>query len=238
MKVYIGPYKNAFTCFDLVDKLTFWVKKKNINNVNAKPDWAFNIGIWLSEDKNGNPTVLYKTLNWFNQKFNSKRKVDIKIHQYDTWSMDATLALIILPMLKQLKNNQHGSAFVELEDVPEYMRTTNTEDYDYQTTFDFYNDENDKQKCVCDVHTRWNWVLNEMIWAFEQLQPDNDWESKYWITKPQLDLDEREEDKGKEVTPVRWKVEGECDINGRNKHRERINNGLRLFGVYFNGLWD
>ena len=32
----------------------------------------------------------------------------IVIHNYDTWNMDHTLALIILPMLKQLKETKHG----------------------------------------------------------------------------------------------------------------------------------
>ena len=30
-----------------------------------------------------------------------ERDVDIHIHNYDTWNMDHTLALIIVPMLKQ-----------------------------------------------------------------------------------------------------------------------------------------
>jgi hypothetical protein len=28
------------------------------------------------------------------------------------------------------------------------------------------------------------------------------------------------------------------DHNGMNKHNERINNGLRLFGKYYRNLWD
>jgi len=31
------------------------------------------------------------------------RKENVHIHDYDTWNMDHTLALIALPMLKQLK---------------------------------------------------------------------------------------------------------------------------------------
>ena len=31
-----------------------------------------------------------------------------------------------------------------------------------------------------------------------------------------------------------WK----CDYDGMNKVNERINNGLRLFGKYYRGLWD
>ena len=36
----------------------------------------------------------------------SPRKESIHIHDYDTWNMDHTLALIALPMLKQLKETE------------------------------------------------------------------------------------------------------------------------------------
>ena len=36
------------------------------------------------------------------------RKVDIKIESFDTWNLDSTLALIILPALIQLKETKHG----------------------------------------------------------------------------------------------------------------------------------
>jgi hypothetical protein len=34
--------------------------------------------------------------------------VEVIIHDYDVWSMDSTLAHIIVPMLKKLKETQHG----------------------------------------------------------------------------------------------------------------------------------
>ena len=35
--------------------------------------------------------------------------VDVRIDKQDTWSMDYTLAHVILPMLIQLKETKHGS---------------------------------------------------------------------------------------------------------------------------------
>jgi len=160
----------------------------------------------------------------------------VKIDHYDTWNMDSMLSPIILPMLKQLKATKHGSGYIDLEDVPQNLRYTQTEDYDAQETFDFYKDESTK-KINCDIHVRYDWVLNEMIWAFEQLN-DGNWEDQYWIRSPEIDFTKHPEDEGKEVYPVRWKVKGECDWEGRNKHQERINNGLRLFGKYYQTLWD
>jgi hypothetical protein len=102
--------------------------------------------------------------------------------------------------------------------------------------FDFYNDnDTSKQKLMCNIHTRYGWVLDEMIWTFEQLC-DEDWEQQYWITNPEFDLSEYPEDEGKKIIPVRWKVKGKCDWEGRSKHEERIDNGLRLFGKYYQTL--
>ena len=52
------------------------------------------------------------------------RKVEIEIHKYDSWNADHTLALIALPLIKQLKETKHGSALVDDEDVPEDIRST------------------------------------------------------------------------------------------------------------------
>jgi hypothetical protein len=41
-------------------------------------------------------------------KDDSEREVSISIDNYDTWSMDSTLSLLIHPMLVQLKATQHG----------------------------------------------------------------------------------------------------------------------------------
>jgi hypothetical protein len=38
--------------------------------------------------------------------------------------MDHTLSHIVLPMLKQLKKDKHGSPLVDDEDVPEELRST------------------------------------------------------------------------------------------------------------------
>ena len=65
-------------------------------------------------------------------KTTNRRKIDIQIDPWDTWNMYNTLADIILPMLKQLKETKHGSPVVELEDVPEELRYTETYDYDSQ----------------------------------------------------------------------------------------------------------
>jgi hypothetical protein len=114
--------------------------------------------------------------------------------------MDDTLAMIILPMLKQLKATKHGSPSVADEDVPEELRFAASEDPGHE----FETDSN--------WHKRWDWVMDEMIWAFEQMVEDGN-DDIYFKN-------------------------GILDVKGWKAHNKRIDNGTRLFGVYFRGLWD
>ena len=222
MKVYISNYRNHWISpYTVLEKVFFWREIEYDEPLIEK----------LANMLNPISIGLQKFLDFVHPRIQY-----VKIDHYDTWNMDTILSPIILPMLKQLKATKHGSGYIDLEDVPENLRYTQTEEYDAQETFDFYKDESTK-KINCDIHVRYDWVLSEMIWAFEQLNDDN-WEEQYWIRSPEIDFTKHSEDEGKEVIPVRWKVKGECDWEGRNKHQERINNGLRLFGKYYQTLWD
>jgi hypothetical protein len=142
--------------------------------------------------------------------------------------MDSTLAILILPMLKQLRDTKHGSP----GHMPAFEYTSNSA----QLSFPFY--EEGDELAWQTGHEQWTAIMDEMIWTFEQLQPDYDWEDQYWLVHPEMDLDEYPEDDGKIAHPVRWKVEGKCDWEGRRLHGERIQKGLELFGQYYNNLWD
>ena len=54
--------------------------------------------------------------------YSPKQRIKIKIHKYDTWSMDHTLAHIVLPMLVQLKRTKHGAPMTDNADVPKELR--------------------------------------------------------------------------------------------------------------------
>lgn len=140
----------------------------------------------------------------------------VKIDYWDTWSMDYTLSPIILPMLIQLQKTKHGSPGVDDEDVPEELRSTSAppKENDWDT------DEH--------WHKRWEWVMNEMIWSFTQLTKD-DHEQQFY---DHSEVDENEKNIMKQVEKIK------CDYDGLKAHNERLNNGLRLFGKYYRGLWD
>jgi hypothetical protein len=151
---------------------------------------------------------------------------EIIIHPWDTYSMDHTLAMIILPMLKQLQETKHGSPSVDDIDVPEEMRCNDPDSESFW-------DENEPG----NVHERWDWVLNEMIWTFEQKNRDW-WEEDYMIEEGEMGESIPVEYEGETLYEMTWKKPYVWDEEGHKAHQERMNNGFRLFGKYYEGLWD
>jgi len=156
-------------------------------------------------------------------------KIDyVKIDRYDTWSMDHTLADIILPMLKQLNAEKHGAPHVDDEDVPmELQSWTSPAKDEYDTDGNHF--------------ARWDWVMNEMIFAFE-CKVDDTWQEKF--SSGEHDM---------KSVPCKWDENGKptiysfeegpnhtykCDFEGMQVVQKRITNGFRLFGKYFEALWD
>jgi hypothetical protein len=177
LKINIGPYLKYWGPYQIADLL---------EKVGVSSEKCHSIGEWLSETK------LDNLCQWIYEK--RKRKVYIKIDPHDIWNMDHTLSLIIVPMLYMIKKHNFGIPQVENEDVPEELRDTQEEIDQFcqdGTTSDKYN-------------SRWEYVLNEMIWAMEQVK-DEDYSY--------VGIDE-------------YKI-----------YQARVNNGLRLFGVYFQALW-
>ena len=228
MKVYIGPYKNWIGPYQIAKALCFWAPTvKDEYGFKDKPEWVHNFGQWLGENKDGSDSWLSKLCQFIESK--RERTIKIRIDKYDTWNMESTLALIILPMLKQLKETKHGSPLVDDKDVPVELRSTSApkpkEEWD--------TDDN--------VHARWDYVMNEMIWAFEQKTVD--WEQQYysgehdilWVPSDTLDKNGKasfmEMKKGPKDT---FKI----DKKGLAKHQKRMSNAFRLFGRYYEGLWD
>lgn len=216
MKINIGPYTTWIGPYQIAD----WLQ-----HVGVSEDRCHEIGEWLSGGKDKD-SWLMKLCNWIERK--KKRRVDVRIDNYDTWSMDSTLAYIILPMLKQLRDTKHGSPCT----MPAFAYDSNNA----QLSFDFYAEGD---ATAWDVgHQQWVEILNEIIWTFEQIHPDFDWEEQYWEVHPEIDLSDHPEDEGKVSTPIRWSVEGKCDYDAMRKHGERIQAGLELFGKYYQNLWD
>lgn len=91
-----------------------------------------------------------------------ERKINVKIDKDDIYSMDVTLAHIIHPMLVKLKESNRGSPNVSDEHVPDALKSTASKE---PKKHEWDVDSN--------LHERWSWVLDEMIWTFEQIKNDN-----------------------------------------------------------------
>jgi hypothetical protein len=150
------------------------------------------------------------------------RKIRIQLDSWDSWNADHTIALIVLPILKQLKKTDKGAPHTDDEDVPEHLRST---------AANSKKNESDVDK---NWFKRWNWIMKEMIWAFDQ--HTKDWVDKFhhgrcdWKFIEQPDGSSRME-KGPKDT--HW-----FDQAGAEAHANRMKNGLRLFAKYFSELWD
>ena len=211
MKINIGKYPNRLTC--RVHTRYMDSKYGYVDWPEAEEQTRFQRSLELFEDA---VQSVYNVFNWiwFDRR---KQKVKIRIDRQDTWSMDHTLAPIILPMLIQLQETKHGSPFVDNEDVPKELHMP---DGWYESKYN-KNGETDEK-----FHDRWDWVMDEMIWAFEQKCRDN-WESDYY--GPYIE--------GKDGKPLSGHFEW-TDEKGSKAHQQRMSNGFRLFGKYYENLWD
>ena len=241
MKIYINKYKNHWISpYTILDYMFFWTDwskcsrksslQASIDELEGKykyiepPDWVDKWSDRLSP--------ISKAIQWVWDKVDRKITY-VKIDEWDTWSMDHTLSYIILPMLKQLKDSKHGAPFVDDEDVPEELKSTSAPPKENEHDTD-------------DNHfKRWDYVLDEMTFAFEH-KADDSWEQEFrsgdfdtiWVP---VDKEGNEVPKGehkyyqmKDGPKHTYK----CDYDGMQKVEDRMKNGFRLFGKYYQGLWD
>lgn len=253
MKIYFSKYRDHwYSPYTMLEHIFFWTDwskcsrnwtladsledtKREKSTYVERPEWCEKVANYL--------TPISRGIQWVLDKVHPRIEY-VKIDRWDTWNMDRTLAPIILPMLKQLQATKHGSQTVDLEDVPEELRHTNNKNYGAQQSFDFY-DESGRDLGYEGVHARWDWVLGEMIFAFEHLV-DESWQDAYrsgehdlvWIP---VDKDGNVVPKGEHKYYQMGngpKDTYKCDYDGIRKVEERMQNGFRLFGKYYRGLWD
>lgn len=239
MKVDIGKPKSWFGPYQLAEALCFWVKEKPDEfGIPTKPDWVHKFGELLAHgsirpepkvgeirtlDEERKKTLLYRLLLAIDSRKRVKRYV--RIDPWDTWSADYTLGLIILPMLKQIKEKQRGAPFTNDEDVPEHLRSTAAEpkENDYDTDSNHFE--------------RWNYILDEIIFAFEcKVGKHKNWESQFRSGEHDLQWKQLENGMSEMVRGPNDTYQ--CDYEGMKEFQKRIDNGFRLFGVYYESLWD
>lgn len=237
MKVKIGPHADWFGPYQLAELLCFWVKEEEGEyGTKSKPHWVHQFGEWLAHgsiapdpqvgeitrwNHNRPDTRLSKFLSWIHSR--QQRKIKVEIDPWDTWNMDHTLALIVLPMLRQLKEQQHGAGSVDDKDVPKELRSTAAEPKENEWDTD------------SNHFARWEWVLDEMIFAFNS-KVDDSWEDQFH--SGEHDLQWKKLENGNSEMIKGPKDTFEIDMKGRMAYEKRIQTGFALFGKYYQNLWD
>lgn len=212
MKVYISGYRSHWLSpYTILEKVFFW---REIHYDEPLIDK-------LSDILKPFCLAYQKVMN-----FIYPRIEYVKIDNYDTWSMDSTLSPIILPMLKQLKKTQHGAPYVDDADVPDWLKS------------DFLpHTKKDEHDLDPNHFRRWEWIMDEMIFAFEHIVDDS-WEDEYrsgHIDFKMVPVKDQPNYSEMEYGPNHTY---QCDWEGIKKVNERIQRGLNFFGKYYRSLWD
>ena len=211
MKIWTSKYRNHWVSpYVILTKICFWEKDEDrIYNLTDEPTNPYVRWVKILDPI---CTAWMKFLDFVHPRWNY-----VKLDYWDTWSFDHTLADIILPGLKQLKATKHGAPFTEDEDVPEYLRSYMAQPKENEWDTD-------------SLHfMRWDWILDEEIWAFEQLV-DEDAESQFF--------DHSECEPGRKPWDDKGYKKVKYNKEGHEAWQKRMDNGFRLFGKYYRCHWD
>jgi len=143
------------------------------------------------------------------------RKVKVRVSSQDIYSVDSTLALVILPVLEKFRSNaSFSSPNIDPDDV--------------------------KDKPDNSALTDWEYVLDKMILSFSSKTCE--WEEDFYSDeflhseglfdglKSELDSD------GKKFYYLS-SLNKHIDYDGMNKKQIEITQGFLLFGKYYESLW-
>lgn len=228
MKVIIKPYNNWYTCRVYTNYMFKKYKKYRINWPEPGNESLFESS--LEHLENIIQWIYNHTVNLPSRY--RKRKIKVHIDDFDTWNASHTLAHIILPTLKKLKESKYGSPYTEYEDVPPELRPDPTrkelcekgeiESWDIDNT----------------IHERWDWIINEMIYAFECFADEN-WDSQFHSGDIDFQTEELVDEDGEKKFRL---VKGPNDTHvfdkeGYESAVKRRDNGMRLFAKYYQSLW-
>jgi hypothetical protein len=172
----------------------------------------------------GNYPSWNRFTNWIG--YEPKQKIKVQIERWDTYSMDQTLSHIIHPMLIQLRDTSHGIPWVDQKDVPKTLRWTKAEAVAYEKHGDM--DDN--------FGPRWEWIINEMIWAFGQKITDDD----NTFGEGNWDVSWTDTGKGDGTSEMKYGPDHtyKIDKDALTNHHDRMRKGFLFFGKYYEHLWD
>lgn len=218
MKIYLSKPRNHWISpYTMAQLICFW------REIDYDEPWVKRFNLVVEPVS----VMLRKVLDVIHPEINY-----VKIDPWDSWGMDTTLAPVILPLLRQLQKTKHGAPFVDDADVPARLQST-TKAAQKVKKNDWDTDGNHFK--------RWDWVMSELIWTFEQLA-DTDNDNQFWSGEFDTYTEPCEWDAAGKPTLHQLKHgpnhTAKFDQKAYLKHDARIANGLKLFGKYYRNLWD
>lgn len=195
MKVFLGRYPKHLSTLDIAKKIIFWEKKNIItdntpltNKLNDLLTYGFNYnnykkyvdldesfdnfmisiqtGVMIKNSDEEYYSLLKKFFNWYNSKID--RIEFVKIDNYDVYNLDYTLAKIILPSLKKIKEDKwFGTILVDNEDLPKNLQVTENQIIDW-------NNGTASKETETKISFHKTYIVDRMISAFENILNEND----------------------------------------------------------------
>ena len=159
MKVYISKYRDHWISpYKVFDYMFFWTDwsrcsrwtldqtladdaeatKSGKSRFVERPEWCDR---WADRLE-----PISRAVQWVLDRIHPRVEY-VKIDRWDTWSVDHTLGMIALPMLRQLKRDKHGAPLVDDEDVPKELKSTSAPPKENEWDID------------ANHFLRWDWVM-------------------------------------------------------------------------------
>ena len=146
------------------------------------------------------------------------QEIEVIVHKYDTYNADWTIATMVLPLLKKVKENKQGAPLVEDMHVPEHLRSTSAPPKENEWDTD------------ANHFKRWDYALDEMLFAMQEIASNYENEPEVFVWP-----------KENEHLPLTEQVRLSIKIPGAEEafkaYHARVQNGCVLFGTYFQSLW-
>jgi hypothetical protein len=221
MKINFGPYPKWFGPYQLADLLKYVGVSESARDIIAEKYIPMAPFAWLHN-------------------LLGDRKEKVVIHHYDAWSADHTLAKIIAPLLRMVKQDKQGIPGEFLGE--EYNQLVSSKEFWDEKGSGPLHDRADI--LFKEGIKKWDETLDHMIWAFEEYD-NEDWDEPYWtgeygkfesvstgetMWNPLTKKDE-------ETFQLKSTGDRTCDWEGRQKHWDRMQEGINLFAKHYSSLW-
>jgi len=145
----------------------------------------------------------------------------IQIDDWDTWSLDVTLASIAVPALKKFKVSRKRVPGVPMAFFKEGAEVD--------------ENGNHTDKALKEAEKAYIDAIDQMIWSLTEVANGNKGENKFFKIV-------RRKVKGKTTVGSNGKHSADTynfdfDKKGLEEYRKRVQTGLELFGKHFTTLW-